>query len=40
MTIGEVIEMLKQIFAFLMDMFNTYFGGKEEAPDGEAEETA
>ena len=39
MTIGEVIEMLKQIYAFIMDLFNTYFGGKEEAPEGETEET-
>lgn len=40
MTIGEVIEMLKQIFAFLMDLFNEYFAGnKEEAPEGETEET-
>ena len=39
MTIREVIEMLKQIYAFIMDLFNTYFGSKEEAPEGEAEET-
>ncbi len=37
MTIGQVIELLKEIFALLVEYFGGLFGGDGEGEDAEAQ---